>query len=269
MTYVSTSSDQTATELFTSLQAALAGLSPITLDEISAVALLDRTETKFLMMERSVLGVLADVAQDYWLLSFGPVRLYRYLTLYFDTGNFDLYKRHQAGGRNRFKVRSRKYLDSNLSFFEVKQKVRENRTIKHRLQTADFLTQRSALPNEFVADHLPDHAKALEPRLWNDYFRITLASLEHQERVTLDFGLTFRTATEATNLRGVAVAEVKQERWNSRSPFIQAMRARGYRPTGFSKYCIGVSMLYDGVKHNAFKPGLREMSKVSMENYHA
>lgn len=33
-------------------------------------------------------------------------------------------------------------------------------------------------------------------------------------------------------------------------------------PTGFSKYCIGVSLLYQNVKYNNFKPKLRLVHKL-------
>jgi hypothetical protein len=40
------------------------------------------------------------------------------------------------------------------------------------------------------------------------------------------------------------------------------MKARGTRFTSFSKYCIGVSMLYPEIKHNRFKPKLRMISQL-------
>ena len=45
------------------------------------------------------------------------------------------------------------------------------------------------------------------------------------------------------------------------------MRALPIRPTGFSKYCIGVSMLNNRLKHNRFKPQLRMVGKIIQKVY--
>ncbi len=42
---------------------------PISLKQMDAVALLNRTDTKFVMSTRQLLGVLAIVREDYWMLS--------------------------------------------------------------------------------------------------------------------------------------------------------------------------------------------------------
>jgi hypothetical protein len=57
-------------------------------------------------------------------------------------------------------------------------------------------------------------------------------------------------------LPGLVVAELKQPRSAHDSPFLALAREAHLHPSGFSKYCIGVSLLYPGIKHNAFKPEL-------------
>ncbi|MEZ4517392.1 MAG: hypothetical protein R3C44_11370 [Chloroflexota bacterium] len=84
-----------------------------------------------------------------------------------------------------------------------------------------------------------------------------------RERVTIDLNLRFEHAGQATALPGIVIAEVKQERVNFQSPFTRLMRTHGVRPTGFSKYCVGVSKLHaNEVKHNNFKPSLRKVDKL-------
>jgi len=63
-------------------------------------------------------------------------------------------------------------------------------------------------------------------------------------------------------LPGVAIAEVKQEGFDRQSDFIQQMRGMGVRPSGFSKYCMGVASLYDEVKKNNFKPQMLQVGKL-------
>ena len=38
------------------------------------------------------------------------------------------------------------------------------------------------------------------------------------------------------------------------------IKAEGIRPTPFSKYCIGISLLYPDLKQNRFKPILNHVS---------
>ncbi len=63
-------------------------------------------------------------------------RLNHYRTLYFDTPDFELYLLHVNGRADRYKVRSREYTDTHLSYLEVKHRTPKDRTIKERLSTA-------------------------------------------------------------------------------------------------------------------------------------
>ena len=82
------------------------------------------------------------------------------------------------------------------------------------------------------------------------------------ERVTLDLNLRVRAGDRTIIWPGVVVAEVKAGGHDHDSVFKQLMKARGTRFTSFSKYCIGVSMLYPEIKHNRFKPKLRMISQL-------
>ena len=46
---------------------------------------------------------------------------------------------------------------------------------------------------------------------------------------------------------------------------MKALRAAGVFPTSVSKYCLGVSLLYEDVKHNSFKPTLLLIKKLMKE----
>jgi hypothetical protein len=240
----------------------LAQLEPISLDEMAGVALLDRQETKYVFHEDRLPELLGALAGEYRVLEINGSRLNHYRTLYFDTSDFALYRRHQAGGRNRYKVRSRAYLDTDVSFLEVKHKINESRTVKNRVKTADFVERLSPDTAQFLDARLPENHSNLEPKLWNQYTRITLVGRHSPERVTIDLNLQFIGNDEQTALPGLVIAEVKRSGADHDSPFVRHMRAMCIRPTGFSKYCVGVSMLYDEVKHNSFKPKLRMISKL-------
>lgn len=252
--------------------AALAArFAPIGLAEMSAVALQDRLDTKFVLSEGQLYDALTALVADYRVLDIHGVRLNRYRTLYYDTADFALFRQHHDGRRNRYKVRARSYVDSRLSFLEVKRKLKRNRTVKERLPTAVLLTRLTPEANAFLNDTLPFAPDELEPRLWDEYTRITLVSRHDQERLTLDLSLRFACHQHnappgrAIILPGVAVAEVKQGAHNRNSLFIGRMRAMGVRPIKFSKYCAGVALLHEGVRHNNFKPKLRLVNKLIEE----
>jgi hypothetical protein len=236
--------------------------TPITLQEMDAVMLLDRTDTKFVLSTAQLLQALAAVQHDYRMLAVQGIRLNRYRTLYFDTADFALYHLHVNDRAERYKVRSREYTDSGLSFLEVKHKTRKDRTVKDRMPTARQVTQLSTAAAGWLAQIFPYDTGALEPKLWNTFTRVTLVSRERCERVTLDVDLAFHTETQRRSLPGVAVAEVKTDSAGQPSPFMAQMHAQHIRPMGFSKYCIGVSLLYQQVKKNSLKPTLLQVEKL-------
>jgi hypothetical protein len=248
--------------------ALLSRFDPISLAQMDGVALLDRTDTKYVLNAGQLYGTLASLTEYYRVLDIDGIRLNPYRTLYFDTADFALYLRHHAGGRNRYKVRSRKYLDTSLSFLEIKRKVNKSRTVKNRLQTPGLISRFTPQTSEFVKAHFPLNPNFLEPKLWNDFSRITLVSKHRQERLTLDLSLQFCNDRCTVALPGIAIAEVKQDGVNHNSDFIRQMRAMNIHSTGFSKYCIGVSMLYQNVKHNNFKPKLRLVNKLMRGDDH-
>ena len=254
--------------------ALLARFAPISLSEMSAVALQDRVDTKFMLREEQLYDALSLLTQRYHVLDIRGVRLNQYRTLYFDTADFALFQQHHAGRRDRYKVRTRSYVDSALSFLEVKHKVRQNRTVKNRIATPGLLTEVTPEADAFLNDYLPFDPEALEPKLWDEYTRITLVSKHDCERLTLDLRLRFSgyedsfAAGRAVALPGVAIAEVKRDGFGRRSDFVARMRELGVRPTGFSKYCAGVAMLFEEVKHNNFKPKMRLVEKLVQGDYH-
>ena len=240
----------------------LAGFAPISLAEMDAVALLNRTDSKFVFAAARLAEILPALCADYRILEIAGRRAHRYHTTYFDTADFALYRRHHAGGRNRYKVRLRTYLESGQTFAEIKHKVSADRTIKRRLRVAPVSGE---LPPEFaafLAALTPLDPAALAPVLWNDFTRITLVSLAEQERVTLDLDLRFGCAGGQASLPALAVAEVKQSGINRRSPFMRAVRGLGEHQTGLSKYCTGAALLYDGLPQNNLKPTLRRIRAI-------
>jgi hypothetical protein len=234
----------------------------IHLSEMDHVKLLRRTDTKYLMSEEQLSLALAHLTDHYRILEVHGRRSQRYETLYFDTQDLALYRQHHSDRRNRYKVRERAYLDSDMTFLEIKHKVNDNTTIKSRVRTPALSLQIARDAEPFLHTHYPYRVDELEAVLLNAFYRITLVSKHSVERITADVGLRFLRDDTRISLAGIAIAEVKQDGFSKDSPFVQQMRALGVRATGFSKYCIGVSMLYPEVKHNRFKPQLGRIDQL-------
>ena len=104
-------------KIFASLQE----MPRITLDEMSGIKLMNRTDTKFLANKAQLLQVLALAREEYFVQEIGQTRISQYRTIYWDSPDYRFYQMHQVGHRPRTKVRVRTYEDSDgLTFLEVK-----------------------------------------------------------------------------------------------------------------------------------------------------
>lgn len=236
--------------------------SPISLQEMDCVALLNRVDTKFVMTETQLLSTLRALPEEYRILTIQDHCINHYRTLYYDTPNFKLYRLHVNSNAERYKVRYREYLDTFDSFLEVKHKTRKDRTIKERISTTQPYNDLTPEAEEWLEGVYPFNTQKLEPKLWNTFSRITLVNEKNCERVTLDTNLVFYTHEKLIRMDGLAIAEVKAESGNQDSPFFKQMASRRIHPDGFSKYCMGVSLLYDNVKKNVMKPKLLRINKM-------
>jgi len=238
------------------LSEALAALKPISLQEMDSVSLLERRDTKYVLTVPQFETLLGAVPETYRVLEIDGLRLHPYQTVYFDTADLALFRAHHNAKPLRYKVRSRLYVETGTAYLEVKAKDRRDRTLKSRTATDGMVTALSNCDAVFVESHAPYPTGQLEPRLLNTFSRITLVSLERVERVTVDVGLAYAANGEVASLPGLVVVEVKQLRGWRNSPLVAALREFNAHPVSFSKYCVGVSLLYPGIKHNRFKRNL-------------
>ncbi|MCG8577788.1 MAG: polyphosphate polymerase domain-containing protein [Flavobacteriales bacterium] len=231
--------------------AAMQGLDYISLAEMDEVKLLNRTDTKF-VFKRSLLNeILPLLAEDYRVLNVEGNIISRYQTLYFDTDEYKFYLDHHNQKGNRFKVRMRKYVESELFFLEIKNKFK-GRTDKKRIMIDDFEMDMKKKSKTFV-DEVLGVELDLKSKLWNSFGRITLVNKKEKERLTLDLDLTFEWDDQKHVYDHVVIAELKQENVNRNSLFYRLMKKNGVRPTGMSKYCIGALTLEPTLKYNNFK----------------
>ena len=249
-------------------QALLGEFATVGLAEVSDTAATNRTDTKFLLPEAEVPDIVRSLTDEYRVLDIDGLRFTGYRTQYFDTESFALFRRHHVGAGNRIKIRSRTYLNTRKSFIEIKSRSRKGATTKLRQETATFETGLGAASLEYIARHCPAAPTGLLPTLRNGFERISLVGAGSRERLTIDLNVQVESDAGAVALPGVAVAEFKQERNGHHlreASFLKLMRARNIRPTGFSKYCIGLLLTHGEIKHNLFRPQLRKLHRVMGE----
>ena len=229
----------------------LSAFSPISLKEMDNVKLLNRTDTKFIFNYSLFDNILSSVKNDYQILTINNKNTASYKTLYFDTDYFRFYNNHHNRKGNRYKVRIRKYIDSELCFLEIKNK-RKGRTIKTRTPISDFEHTLSTTSIDFIKKTIPD-IEPLETKIWNTFDRITLVNKERNERLTIDFKLNFEVGDKKIGIDHLVICELKQERANRNSPINNTFKLKKILPNRVSKYCIGSGLIYDHLKKNRFK----------------
>jgi hypothetical protein len=248
-------------------QATLGRYATVDLAAIADTAFSDRTDTKFLLSEEAVRTALEALAGEYRVLDVDGTRFTPYRTQYFDTESLALFRRHHAGGSNRYKVRTRTYLNTGLSFIEIKRKTGRGATRKVRQATPEFEIELRKSSRQFIDEHSSHPAASFGPALLTAFDRICLVRTDRPERLTIDLDMAIETSEGQFRLPHVAVAELKQARGEHRhnSSFLEAMRRARIRPTGFSKYCIGLLLTRPEIKHNLFKPQLKSLRSLMGE----
>src|ERR1700741_1574991 len=149
---------------------------PIDLTEMESVKLMNRTDTKFLFTQAQFEIVMKEIEGHYRVLEVSGKRLNRYKTLYYDTSGMDLYNEHHNGKLNRYKVRHRTYVESDIGFLEVKFKNNKGRTIKDRIKKAEVPMSWEGDAEVFLQSKLPFNPSELVPVLWINYSRLTLVN---------------------------------------------------------------------------------------------
>ena len=240
---------------------------PCWLENLGETALMDRTDTKYVLSLNLGLQVLTEMQAFYQALEIDGQRLQPYNTLYFDTPDYYFYHEHLRCRTDRYKLRVRTYLINDLSFLEVKQRTNKGRTVKERIQLDDFWPMLDAEAVSWAVERLPGAAWPLEPVLNNSFYRMLLVNPDQAERITLDFNLRFSDRVRRVDFGPVVIAEVKRKSSHEDSVFINWLHAAHQRPSSFSKYCLGLALLNPELKRNRLKPNLLQLQKLQGMRY--
>jgi hypothetical protein len=243
------------------LEEKLQEYTPITLEEMDTVKLMNRTDTKFFFHVNLLSEILERAKEYYRVLEISNRRQFQYHTTYFDTPDLLLYNEHLNGKLNRYKVRQRRYDVTGKEFFEVKYKTNKGRTLKSRIENnnCQCLNEQT---NTFLQKKTPYNNNILEQALKNDFFRITLVNNRLSERATLDYDINFSDFSNEYHCPLLGIAEIKQDNQSGSSMLLQIIKELGIRPQGISKYCLGVASLYPNVKINRLKPQINKINNL-------
>jgi hypothetical protein len=236
--------------------------APISLDAMSGVKLMNRTDTKF-VTDQNHLRMLLQMAQgDYYVQEIDGQRNLEYDTTYFDTTAFDMYNQHQWNHTNRQKIRFRTYCISGLQFMEVKTKNNHGRTKKKRMEVSDMNVNDQA-KSDFLGKHLRYGVETLQPALNNHFSRITLVNRAKTERLTIDSALRFKNLVsgQQKDMGQLVIIELKRDGLVY-SPVLEMLRQLRIHPHGFSKYCMGSALTNPQLSVNRFKRKLIEINKI-------
>lgn len=238
----------------------------ISLQEVESKNLLNRQDIKFIFHLSLFPDILKELQHNYNTLDINNNRIFSYKNTYFDTPDLKLYHLHHNGKLNRYKVRRRHYIESGITFFELKYKTNKDQTIKKRFELTDDKQELKPELKNHIKNNYNINLDEFYPKLKVDYKRITLIHKEKDEKITLDFDISFVNGEKSSNLNKIVIAEIKQNKIYFGTDFSQIMNKFQIKPMTLSKYCTGIVLTNPQIKHNRFKSKILFINKLSEQN---
>lgn len=234
--------------------------------------MMNRIDTKY-AVSLSVLPAILDAAQaDYYAQEIDGKRVATYDTMYYDTDTLDMYIRHHDRQLVRQKIRVRQYVESQLTFLEIKRKNNKGRTKKKRISVPGFDINGSTFGEskkelwsveDFIATKSRYSWSELTPHLSTQFHRVTLVNKAKTERLTIDMDLVWKNmiSDESKTFNDLVIIELKRD-GNVPSPMTKIMMDLRIHPLKISKYCIGTALTTPNIKKNRFKSKIRKIVKI-------
>lgn len=240
---------------------------PISLEDMDRVKLMNRIDTKFVTNVESLKELLNSAVGDYRIQKIDDGINMPYYTRYYDTIDNNMFYEHQRGKKTRQKIRIRSYENTdNNSFLEIKSKDNKGRTIKRRVMVPKYGSPSNY--SDFIEENSLYKALALHAKIENRFFRITLVNKALTERITIDTNLFFHNLVTGNekSLENLVIIEWKRGDSLSTSRFGRLLRDLRIKPTGFSKYCMGMAFTDNKIRQNRLKAKIRHINKYNDTN---
>lgn len=257
------------------LNKSLKKFKAISLSELNAKAsFLKRIDRKYLLTYNQFLEILSDLKNDFKVLEIWKRKVFTYDNVYMDTEDYLFYKQHQNKLKSRTKVRTRYYVDSNLAFFEFKQKV-NGVTSKFRYEFPSeehgFMTKWKKRFFDWVWQSIYNgkiKTPSISPAIKTNYKRITMVSLNWDERLTIDFNVKAldlrKSKADIVDLKNLIIIESKSLKRESMISKLMAEKAIP-EASWCSKYSLWV--IYSGLaeKYDTFAETMDKIKEIRME----
>ncbi len=229
--------------------------APLSLAELDdSAALQTRVDRKYLVSLDELAVILDEMDPGTRVLEIDGERSFSYESVYFDTPGLSSYLGAARRRRDRFKVRTRTYVDSGSCWVEVKTRGARGATVKTRQEHAAGSADTLPTPSwEFASgalggDRVAELDGPMAPTLVSTYRRATLHVPGRlggpASRTTIDTDLVWtdpRTGREHP-LGGLAVVETKTG--SAASATDRLLWRHGIRPVRISKYGTGMAVLH-------------------------
>lgn len=255
-----------------SISSQISKFTPISLSEMESVKLMNRIDTKYVVSLTLLPALLEAAKEDYFAQEIEGKRIATYDTMYYDTETLDMYIRHHDRQLVRQKIRVRQYVESNLTFLEIKRKNNKGRTKKKRIAVPSFDISGETFGEskrekwsveDFIAAKSRYQWDELSPHLSTKFHRITLVNKAKTERLTIDMDLVWENVVtrESKSFPNLVIVELKRD-GNVPSKMTKIMQEQRIHPLKISKYCIGTALTTHGIKNNRFKEKIRKIEKI-------
>lgn len=245
-------------------------MSPISLNEMNTVKLMNRVDTKYVADDITVVKLFSLIKDEYYVQEIEGKRVAAYDSVYYDTVDNHMYIIHQDKKLKRDKLRIRNYVDTGNYYCEVKHKNNHGRTKKKRIEVGQGVFENiksDAATREFIEKELPDYDfDGFVKKLSTSFDRITVVNKGKTERITIDYNVRFHNFDNGneTGIAPLVIMELKRD-GRCESFFQKALFELRVKPLSISKYCIGRALTDKTLKQNRFKKKIIKLEKLKKQ----
>lgn len=243
-------------------------MEAVSLEEMSAVSLMNRVDTKYLTTAAKLGLVLEDAYRaGYRICEIEGQRRLSYASVYYDTPDLQMFTAHRNGKKTRQKVRVRTYLVDGQTFLEIKRKNNRGRTKKKRIRIpSDSVMGFAAMPeaSDFLRKQSWWGPDDISPETTTDFSRFTLVNPSMTERITMDMDVRFRNfrSGREASLEDLVIIEIKQD-GRMESQMRKILLDHRIFPYRMSKYCMAVTLTDPQARPGRFIEKVRYIEKLT------
>jgi len=265
---------KTKIKMASDINSKLINFSSINLTQLNATSsFLKRIDRKYLVTIEQLKNILKDLKNDFQVLEINEKRVFSYDNVYMDTPDYLFYNQHQNKEKSRTKIRTRLYKDSDLAFFEYKQKedwITKKFRYQFHCEEHGEMTKGKKRFFEWVwqSMYFGEKAPKITPAIRTNYNRLTLVSKRGEERLTIDFNIETsdlrNLKSKKTKLENLVIIESKSMSKKCFSSDI--MKAHHINEaSSCSKYSLWV--VYSGLaeKWSTFKKTMKKIKEIRIE----